>query len=124
MRASHEGKFLTSTKREPSFISKGFTYWKERTTVFKKHQASDCHREATEALVELPRQIKGNIEEVLSNEVKQERAINRRVFLAILENILFLACQGWHCDVMEIVTAIFTSFFSFEEMILNLLMSG
>ena len=94
MRASHEGKFLASTKREPSFISKGFTYWKERTTAFKKHQASDCHREATEALVELPKQIRGSIEEIMSSEVKQEKALNRRVFLIILENILFLSRQG------------------------------
>ena len=54
MRASHEGKFLASSKREPSFISKGFSYWKEATTAFKKHQASNCHREATEALIILP----------------------------------------------------------------------
>ena len=71
MKASLEGKFLTSTKRELSFISKGFTYWKEATTAFKKHQGSDCHREATEELVLLPQQVMGNIGEMLSNEDKE-----------------------------------------------------
>ena len=92
MRASHEGKFLT--KRDPSFISKGFSYWKEATTAFKKHLASECHREATEALIVLPQQIIGNIGEILSNQHKEEKEINRRVFLIILKNMSFLARQG------------------------------
>ena len=91
---SLQRKFLASTKREPSFISKGFTYWKEVTTAFKKHQGSDCHREATEALVLLPQQVMGNIGEMLSNEAKEERAINRKVFLTVIQNISFLARQG------------------------------
>ena len=46
MRCEAEKKFLASTKRDQAFISKGFTYWKEGPTAFKKHQGSDCHREA------------------------------------------------------------------------------
>ena len=42
-------KFYSSKKCEPAFISKGYTHWKEVTTAFKKHQTSDCHREAVEA---------------------------------------------------------------------------
>ena len=42
----------------------------------------------------LPQQLKGSIDEVLSNEVKEDKAINRRIFLTILENISFLARQG------------------------------
>ena len=51
MRCEAERKFLASTKREPAFVSKGFTYWKEGPKAFKKHQESDCHREAVDALV-------------------------------------------------------------------------
>ena len=36
----------------------------------------------------------GNIGEMLSNETKEERAINRKVFLTTLHNISFLAQQG------------------------------
>ena len=48
-------KFLASTKGDPAFISKGFTYWKEGHKAFKKHQGSDCHREAVDDLIVLPR---------------------------------------------------------------------
>ena len=51
MRAVLEEKLLASTKSDPAFISSGYTYWKEGTTAFKRHQASACHREANEALI-------------------------------------------------------------------------
>ena len=53
MQCHEQNKILASTKREPAFISRGFTYWKESTSAFRKHTASDCHREAVEALVVL-----------------------------------------------------------------------
>ena len=93
MTASHEGKFLASMRLDPAFVSKGFTYWKEATTAFKKHQASDCHREATEALVILPVQV-GDVGELLSQEHQKEKATNRRMLLKILQSIRFLARQG------------------------------
>ena len=43
MTAAYEGKLLASTKKDPAFLTKGFTYWKEVTTAFKKHEASQCH---------------------------------------------------------------------------------
>ena len=49
MRYEVEKKFLVSTKREPAFIFKGFTYWKEGPKAFKKHQGSDCHHEVMDA---------------------------------------------------------------------------
>lgn len=59
MIADHDGKFLASTKREPGFVSRGFTYWKEEAKIaFKKHQSSDCHKGATEAIVSLPKQVR------------------------------------------------------------------
>lgn len=55
MRAVLEEKLLVSTKREPAFISSGYTYILDiATTAFKKHQASAYHREAHEALFMLP----------------------------------------------------------------------
>ena len=94
MKADYEGKFLASTKRDAAFISRGFTFWKEATTAFAKHQASDCHREASEALILLPRQIQGDVGELLSQEHKEEKATNRKMFLKILQNIRFLSRQG------------------------------
>ena len=36
MTAAYEGKVLASTKKDPAFLTKGFTYWKEATTAFKR----------------------------------------------------------------------------------------
>ena len=49
MTAEFEKKFLASTKRDPAFITTGYTYWKEAVTAFKRHANSACHREAIEA---------------------------------------------------------------------------
>ena len=79
MRTAHEGKFLASIKWDPAFISKGFTYWKEATSAFNKHQASHCHREANEALIVLPKQIRGDIGKLLSQQHQEEKATNRKM---------------------------------------------
>ena len=93
MRCEAERKFLASTKREPAFVSKGFTYWKEGPKAFKKHQGSDCHREAVDALVVLPRCTK-DVGDLLSSEHQAEKTRNREMLLLILQNIRFLARQG------------------------------
>ena len=67
MTAAYEGKLLASTKKDPFFLTKGFTYWKEVTTVFKKHEASQCHKETNEAINLLPKQV-GDIGEMLSKK--------------------------------------------------------
>lgn len=94
MRAEKEGKLLASTKKEPAFISKRFTYWKEATTAFNKHQASTCHKEANEAINLLPNELLGNIDDLLSEEIQEQKADNRKMFMKILQNIRFLARQG------------------------------
>ena len=88
-----EKKFLASTKSEPAFISKGFTYWKEGPKAFKTHQGSDCHREAVDALVVLPQCTK-DVGELQSAEHEAEKAQNRKMLLLVLQNIRFLARQG------------------------------
>ena len=42
MTAEFEKKFLASTK-DPTFITTGYTYWKEAVTAFKRHTNSACH---------------------------------------------------------------------------------
>ena len=94
MRAASQGKFLASTKRDPAFISTGYTYWKEATSAFKKHQASASHREAHEALVLLPQQIRGDVGELLSQKHSDQKVKNREMFLRILKNLRYLSRQG------------------------------
>ena len=94
MRAVSEGKLLASTKRDPAFISSGYTYWQEATTGFKRHQAIACHREANEAVIMLPQQIHGDIVELLSQKYSDQKVKNREMFMKILQNLWFLAQQG------------------------------
>ena len=93
MTAAHEGKLLVSTKREPAFINKGFTYWKEATTAFKKHQASQCHKEANGAIYLLPQQVY-DVGELLSQMHSDQKVENREVYIRILQNLRFLERQG------------------------------
>ena len=94
MSAAYGGRLLASTKRDQAFFGRGYTYWKDCTTAFKKHQASDSHREANEALDLLPRQVMGDVGELLSQEHREEKATNRKMFMRALQNIRFLARQG------------------------------
>ena len=95
MTAAYEGKLIASTKKDPAFLTKGFTYWKEATTAFKKHEASQCHEETNEAINLLPKQVAmGDIGEMLSKKHSDQKAANKEVFLRILQNLRFLTRQG------------------------------
>jgi len=89
MTAAHEGKLLASTKQEPAFINKGFTYWKELTTAFKKHQASQCYKETNETINLLLQQVR-DIGELLSQKHSDQEVENREVFIRIVQNLRFL----------------------------------
>ena len=71
-----------STKREPAFIHKGFTYWKEGAKSFKIQQGSDWDRKAVDALVVLPRCTK-DVGELQSAEHQVEKAKNRKMLLLV-----------------------------------------
>ena len=90
--AEHDKLFLASTKRDPAFITKGYTNWRDATKAFNKHLVSACHKEAVSAL-QLPK-LTGDVGERLSSEREQQKAENRKIFRKILQNIRFLARQG------------------------------
>ena len=92
MRCEAEKKFLASVKCNPAFISKGFTYCKEGRKFFKKHQRSECHRQAVEALVVLPR-CTNDVGELQSAEHQTEKTRNREMMLLVLQNMRFLERQ-------------------------------
>ena len=73
MTAVHEGKLLASSKKDAAFLSIGYTCWKEATSPFKKHQASQCYREANEVINLLPQQV-GDIDELLSHKHSDQKA--------------------------------------------------
>lgn len=86
MQAEYEKKFLAGRMHEPAFISTGYTYCKEATTAFEKHQLSTTHREAVETLLLLPSQLQGDIREMCDRSHQEEKKSNRKMFMQILEN--------------------------------------
>ena len=106
---------LTSVKfAEPSFITRGFSNWKDASGergAFNRHESSICHKTAFEAVVTLPKTTK-DVGELLSVQHAEEKAVNRKNLLVIAENIKFLARQGLELRGMApIMTVIFISSF-------------
>ena len=93
MKCEHAKKLLSSKKCGPAFISKGYTYWKEATTAFKKHQTSDSHREVVEMLLVLTQCTK-DVAELQSAEHTAQKTLNRHMFMILLNNLRFLVDQG------------------------------
>lgn len=77
MKTETEKKFKSSTKREATFISKGYTNWKDACEAFKKHSNSECHKEAVES-VGLPVKT-GDVGEMPSTEHRKEKEANRTI---------------------------------------------
>ena len=95
MRAQRERKLLSSHRRarESAFITSGFTDWKEANKGVSKHKSSECHKEAIETLCLSPAEIVGHVDQLMSDEIKQQKAVNRKIFMKILENTRYLARQ-------------------------------
>ena len=88
-----EKKILKAGNMDSSIISRGFTNWKDASGIFRKHEASECHRAAVEAIVVLPLMTK-DVGEALSEEHKKEKVENQTMLLKIISTIRFLCRQG------------------------------
>ena len=84
-------KKMTIKRADPSFVQRGFSYWKDATIAFKKHESSDCHKEAVD------RSACPDVGEMLSSQHSQQKNENRECLLKILSNLKFLARQGIPC---------------------------
>ena len=71
-----QSKKIKWQKGDPSFVSNGFSTWKEATVAFKSHESSSCHREATQMIVELPKTCP-DVGEILSREHATEKGQNK-----------------------------------------------
>ena len=78
---------------ERTYISLGFTNWKEATSRFASHEGSRCHKDALLTMVTLPATT-CDIAENLSKQHSKEKLENRRCFLKLLSNVKFLCRQG------------------------------
>ena len=87
-------KSLQGKKRAyPSFVKRGFSYWKDATIAFKKHESSDCHKEAVHVSIVLPEACP-DVGEMLSSQHAQQKKQNRDCLLKIVSNLKVLARQG------------------------------
>ena len=92
MKANAEGK-LKCRALEPSFVTRGFSNWKDATMLFRKHKESGCHKDAMQVIVTIPKHT-SNVGEMLSHTLTVEKKENRECFRKLLSNIMFLARQG------------------------------
>ena len=82
--AEKRNYFGLSTKREPAFISKGFSNWKKALEKFQIHEGSDCHNEAKQTKILAA--TSEPIDEHSNSKLADQKRNNRQIFLKILEN--------------------------------------
>ena len=92
-KTADEQKKLRTKYKESSFISRGFTNWKDGTVGFNKHESSECHKEAVQVIEVIPH-ITQNVGEQLCHIHASNKAISRKMLLKTLQNIMFLARQN------------------------------
>jgi len=93
MVAKRDEKLKTNTLEKKTYILTGFSNWKDAGRCFRQHEMSDCHPEAIEKVVTLPKVTK-DVGEMLSKANMKEKEDNRECLLTILSSIRFLAQQG------------------------------
>ena len=92
MKANAEGK-LKCRALEPSFVTRGFSNWKDATMLFRKHEESGCHKDAMQVIVTIPKHT-SDVGEMLSHTLIVEKKENRLCLRKLLSSIRFLARQG------------------------------
>ena len=90
--AEKRNYFGLSTKREPAFISKGFSDWKKAFEKFQIDEGSDCHNEAKQ--MKILAATAEPIDEQSDSKLADQKRNNRQIFLKILEKLRFLSRQG------------------------------
>ena len=77
-------------RREEAFITKGFINWKDACASFRKHETSKFHIEAVQAITK-PQH---NVDEMLSQVHSNQKKLNGRMLMIIMQNVRFLSRQG------------------------------
>ena len=90
--AEKRNYFGLSTKREPAFISKGFSDWKKAFEKFQIDEGSDCHNEAKQ--IKILAATTEPIDELSNSKSADQKRNNRQISLKILEKLRFLSRQG------------------------------
>ena len=89
-KAVKDGKVRVSKLAEGSFLTDGFTNWKDATTKFTKHEHSDFHKHCSEVLSTSC----VDVGDLLDKQAASEKKANREYLLKVLSTVRFLARQG------------------------------
>ena len=93
VKAYKEKKLVSISNMETTYISTGYTNWKDASIRFAGHEASLCHKDALLKVVTLPATTQ-NVCESLSALHAQEMKSNRQCFLKLLLTLKTLARQA------------------------------
>ena len=91
---ANDKKLLTSGvygKREETFLTKGFVNWKGACASFRKHEASRYHIDAVQVIGKP----QNNVGDVLSQAHSEQKKINSRMLMTMMQNIQHLGQQGF-----------------------------
>ena len=82
-----------SANLETTYISTGYSNWKDASVRIAAHEASTCHKDAVLKTITLPATTR-DIGESLSAQHAQDKLERRQCFLKLLSNVKFLARQA------------------------------
>ena len=76
-----------------TYISNGYTNWKDAINNFTPHEKSKCRAESVLKMVTVPKTMQ-DVGECLSSQHAKEKSERHQLFMKILQNIAFLAHLG------------------------------
>lgn len=82
---------LGMNQKWSSFVSDGFSNWKNALTKFHEHEASNLHKESA---MKLAAKKCVGIDAQLSSKLRSQQAHHRTMLMRLLESIQFLVRQG------------------------------
>ena len=86
------GNLKDQANKEPAFISKGYSNWKNALDSFRAHQKSSCHRAASSYHLVTPSC--PDVGELLDNQYNEHKKIERKYLLDVIRCLRYLGRQG------------------------------
>lgn len=77
-------------KWEEIFLTNGFTNWKDACASFRRHETSKYHVDAVLVANKPPK----NVGEMLSQAHCEQKKLNSRMLITIMQNVQYLCRQG------------------------------
>ena len=84
---------VTGNVQDSSFLTGGFSNWKDASKCYSNHEQTTMHKTAVEYMVTLPNTT-SDVGGMLSSSHAVEKQKNRQYILKVAQNIRFLARQG------------------------------